>query len=222
MFNPSDIQIIRSHRKTLALHVSPDGTVVVKAPLFIFKRDITRFIEQHRDWIEQRLITVANHSKRREKKYQHGEVYLYIGKSYTLDIGNYQQIAVHEDTLRFPKALGFRIKKELETWYIRQAKKVITQQVEWYAKEMYAEYVNISYSDTSSKWGSCTHDNRLQFNWRLIMAPILTIKYVVIHELVHTKEKNHSAAFWSKVRYMSPTYRHQRNWLKEHGGMLVT
>ncbi len=74
---------------------------------------------------------------------------------------------------------------------------------------------------TKSQWGSCTHDNKLQFSWRLIMTPITVLNYVVIHELAHTTQKNHSRAFWDVVRRHCPSYNRQRKWLKEHGNSLV-
>lgn len=147
--------------------------------------------------------------------------YLYLGNTLTLKPGPYTEIAVSGSDLLFPQALLFRKEKELASWYIVQAKSVITRQLNHFAKEMGTGYTSVRFSDTQSKWGSCTHDNRLQFNWRLIMTPLMVLNYVVIHELAHTLEKNHTQLFWMKVRRLNPSYRQQVRWLKEHGESLV-
>jgi predicted metal-dependent hydrolase len=160
------------------------------------------------------MADTGNHSMRKE-----GE-YLFLGKTLTLKPGNYTSIAVKGDWLLFPQAALFRKDKELTSWYITQARALITRQTERYAKEMKTDFKEITFSDTRSQWGRCTYDNRLQFSWRLIMAPLLVLNYVVIHELAHTFEKNHTQMFWMKVRNFNPSYRQQIKWLKEYGTTL--
>jgi predicted metal-dependent hydrolase len=146
---------------------------------------------------------------------------LYLGKEYKLEIGNYSAIKIYEDKLLFPRAAQFRLAKELHTWYVAQARKIITEQVEYYSGQMKVIYTDLLFSETRSQWGRCTHENKLQFNWKLVMASLLTINYVVVHELAHIREKNHSRAFWSVVRLYNPSYRQQIRWLKDHGQSLI-
>lgn len=217
----SDIHIVRSHRKTISLHVRPDGTIEVKAPYLMPKFFITKFIQNNSDWIEKRSKMVQQKMDL-EKTYTHGEKFLFLGEEYSLEIGNHSEIAIKENKILYPKALEFRIKKEIENWYIRQAKSVISEETKRYALEMNTTFQNITFSDTKSQWGRCTYDNRLQFSWRLIMTPLLVLRYVVIHELAHTFERNHSYLFWSKVRSVNPSYKQQIKWLKENGNTLVS
>lgn len=146
---------------------------------------------------------------------------MYLGMEIQLKFSNSSEIRLEKDKLLFPKALEFRIQKSLQTWFKNQAQRLITQQVEYFARQMRTNYTELTFSDTKSQWGRCTHDNRLQFSWRLIMTPITTINYVVVHELAHTLERNHSKTFWSIVRRYCPSYNRQRNWLKEHGNSLI-
>lgn len=215
-----DPQIVRSNRKTLTLQILPDATILVKAPMKISLRVINQFLDKHQNWIDQRLKLVEKR-KVTKKQYIEGEEYWFLGEKYQLKFGNYTQIQVHGEHLLFPVALQFRAKKELENWYIKQAKKIILIQLELYAGQMDAKYKSVTFSDTKSQWGRCTRDNRLQFCWRLVMAPILAINYVVVHELTHTTEKHHQRSFWSKVRFFNPSYRQQIKWLKENGKSLV-
>lgn len=215
-----EITIVRSHRKTLALQVLPDGTIEVKAPYLIPGFMVRQFVANNASWIEKKKAAIGK-KRAFEKTYVDGEAFLFLGNTYTFTIGNYTSIAIQEKKLLFPKALLFRAKKEIESWYIAQAKALITKQTHMYAKEMNTSFQSITFSDTKSQWGRCTHDNRLQFSWRLIMTPLLVVNYVVIHELAHTMEKNHSITFWRVVRSMMPSYKQQIKWLQTQGNTLV-
>jgi predicted metal-dependent hydrolase len=219
MPNSLDPQIIRSTRKTLTLQILPDASLIIKAPLFISQKEINSFLKEHQSWIEKKRALLASHIKK-DKQFREGEKYLFLGQEYLLKFGNYTSISINGEYLLFPQASVFRGEKELNSWYIKQAQKIIFEQVSHYGKLMDLSPSSISFSDTKSKWGSCTHDNRLQFNWRLIMAPILVINYVVVHELVHFTIKNHSSKFWDKVRHFNPSYRQQIKWLKKMGNAL--
>lgn len=214
-------KIVRSRRRTLALQILPDSTLIVKAPFFTPTFFINKFIQEHKAWIEKK-IELINKQRAQSKKLKNGKssTILFLGNEYIVHHGDYNAIRLKEDQFLFPQALRFRAKTEITNWYVKQAKHIITTQVEFYAKRMNAVYTDLKFSDTKSQWGRCTHDNKLQFSWRLVMAPLLVINYVVVHELVHTFEKNHSRAFWSKVRLYNPSYRQQIIWLKENGHSL--
>lgn len=209
-------KIIRSVRKTMSLHISSQGELVVKAPFFIPEKLINLFIKEKENWI---FKTMQKVKKVQNKTYQEGEEFLYLGDKYKLHIGNYKDISIN-GSLNFPNFMMFRAQKELTNWYIKEAKKLITSQVDYFSKKMGTKYKNIRFSDTSSKWGTCFPDNSLQFNWRLIMAPLMVLNYVVIHELAHTVEKNHGSRFWAKVDLYTPAYKQHRKWLNNNRHLL--
>ena len=101
------------------------------------------------------------------------------------------------------------------------AKKVIPEKVAYYARLMGVTYGRISIRRQKTRWGSCSREGNLNFNCLLMMAPPEVLDYVVIHELSHRMEMNHSARFWAQVEKMIPDYRVPRKWLKEHGGKLM-
>ncbi len=214
----SDIpfRVIKSKRRSMAIQVLRDGSVEVKAPNYIPKFLITSFVNSKKDWINKRVNYVLK-NKIEEKKFQDGEKFFYLGETYFLKLGDYTEVKIHGQNFLFPIALASRGKIVMEKWYIKQAKEVIRDQVDYCAKKMNVTYKSISFSDTKSKWGSCTHDNRLQFNWRLVLAPMIVLRYVVIHELAHTQNKNHSSDFWRMVKNHNPSYKQQIKWLKIHG-----
>jgi len=212
-----DARIIKSFRRSMSIQIGKDGIVLVKAPHGMPDFLIRRFIHSHQQWIEKHQTALAKKPKVPERKFAHGESFLYMGAEHKLHIGPHTSLSVKDGMILFPEFLTFRIQKELLSWYQRQAREIISTLVDEHALKMGVSYTELYFSVTTSKWGSCTHDNRLQFNWHLIMAPAIVIRYVVVHELVHTMIKNHSRAFWSKVEQYNPSYRQQRKWLRDHG-----
>lgn len=211
--------LFRQNRRSILIQIAPTGVVIVKAPHLLPKFLIDQFVERKKEWIAKHVRVTQTFPLRIKQTIEEGDTYFYLGNPYAIHIGLYKQITV-TDVLNFPKHLLFRGKKELTDWYIRQAKKIITERVHYYSGVMKANFKSITYSDTSSKWGSCAPDNALQFNWRLVMAPILVLDYVVVHELAHTKEKNHGKKFWNIVETYKPAYKQYRKWLKTNSNKL--
>lgn len=147
--------------------------------------------------------------------------YLYLGKQYLLEIRkNKKSIIELEDKLYIAGVNEKYIKKYLESWYKQQARKVIIERVYLYSNLSGLKFSSVNLTSATTRWGSCSSQKSLNFNWKLIMAPLEVIDYVVSHELAHLAELNHSKAFWERVRKMFPIYREYRTWLKRHGHTL--
>lgn len=212
-------QIIRSHRASISVQINREGKVIVKAPYLVPQFVINQFLHSKKEWIDKTLAKVSRHLPKK-RNYQEGEEFLFLGLPYKLHYYVGTEIVVKNGKLLFPKALEFRIEKELLEYFKKQAQDIIPKRVAQHAEKMKARYKNIFFSDTSSKWGTCFGDNTLQFNWRLIMAPLMVLDYVIIHELTHTTEKNHQDGFWRRVRLFTPAYRQHRKWLEENAHLL--
>ncbi len=212
--------IKRSRRQSIALQVTPGGELIVNAPLFTPNFIINQFIQRKSDWILDTLQKISI-KKVRSKEYKEGEEFWYEGLPRELKFYDGIEVAVREDEILFPIALRFRIHKELTDWFIRQARNRISQRVSYHAGKMNARYKSLLFSDTKTKWGTCGPDNSLQFNWRLIMAPLMVMDYVVIHELAHTKEKNHGINFWREVGKYTPAFKQHRKWLNSNNHLLT-
>lgn len=209
----------RSHRRSVAIQVTPNGHTIVKAPYLLPKFMIDQFVQKKASWIKKKVAIATKFPLQIKNTITEGDIYYYLGSPYAIHIGNYTHIGVTK-TINFPKHLLFRGKTELTNWYIKEAKRIITGRVDYFTPRMHTTHTRISFSDTTSKWGSCTPDNSLQFNWRLVMAPLIVLDYVVVHELAHTKEKNHGAKFWQIVASQKPAYKQHRAWLKENSNKL--
>ena len=104
--------------------------------------------------------------------------------------------------------------------YIETARSIFTQKAAYYARLIGVTYGRISIREQKTRWGSCSSKGNLNFNWRLIFAPEEVVDYIVVHELAHRKEMNHSRAFYNVVASVLPDYKVQEKWLKENGEKL--
>ena len=105
----------------------------------------------------------------------------------------------------------------LEQAYRRQAKARLEERAAYFASRMGVSYQRISVRAAKTRWGSCSAKGNLNFHWKLILMPPQVLDYVVVHELAHRKEMNHTPAFWAEVEKILPDYRERRKWLKTYG-----
>ncbi len=108
----------------------------------------------------------------------------------------------------------------LEGWYRQEARTLLTARAAQVAADLGVTYARLTIRDGRSRWGSCSSAGGLNFSWRLILAPPDVLEYLVVHELAHLRELNHSPRFWAIVAEHCPEYRLQQRWLKDHGAML--
>lgn len=141
-------------------------------------------------------------------KIEYSKNYFLKPKAYFKD----DAIIVHTSELQ-PKSYQAVLKKFLLDF----SKKEIKNRVENIAKTNGFEFNNIAIRDQSTRWGSCSSKKNLNFNWRLIFGPEEVLDYVIVHELCHLKEMNHSKNFWNLVASIMPDYKQRRNWLKSNG-----
>lgn len=219
MVNIKINKIIRSKRKTVALLINPDATLTVKAPFQTPLSNIEEIVIKKSNWIEKKVKEIIARPQHIKKEFVDGESFQYLGKAYRLKVSNVPFITLGE-YLFFPKSNKQNINEEIINWYKQQAEKIIKSRVDWYAKKIGLNYSLIKISDAQRRWGLCGKNNNLSFNWRLIMAPLKIIDYVIVHELLHIDEKNHSKRFWNKIKIILTNYKQSRDWLKENGYLL--
>ncbi|RHR24176.1 M48 family peptidase [Clostridium sp. AF19-22AC] len=106
--------------------------------------------------------------------------------------------------------------------YIKIARDIFTQKTAYYASILNVTYGRISIREQKTRWGSCSSEGNLNFNWRLIFAPEEVLDYIVVHELAHRREMNHSQAFYAIVKSILPDYKKSQKWLRDNGRSLWT
>jgi predicted metal-dependent hydrolase len=206
----------------LALQVTLDGQVIVRAPKGVSKKVIDDFISGHVEWIiKKRDRARALQKANPPKTFTDGETYYYLGRIYKLFMVNQATPGLYFDNgFYLAKSSGENARSLLIKWYTQQAKKIISERAEYYKTITGLAFNRISITNAESRWGSCGANNNIRFSWRLVMAPFDVIDYVVVHELVHIQVKNHSKEFWGKLEKIYPIYRKSRLWLKENGRYL--
>jgi predicted metal-dependent hydrolase len=215
-------KIIRSKRKTLAILVKPDGSVQVRAPMRTSNLVIEQFIEKNKDWIEKHRAKALATLPPPPRQYGTRESFPYLGIAYPLEIVEKQRKPlILDETFKLSASHLDSAASAFERWYREQARQILTERVEFFARQYGFQHKGIRITSARTRWGSCSSTGSLSFSWRLIQAPLTVVDYVVVHELVHTVIHNHSKRFWQRVETIMPDYQEHRRWLREHGQDLL-
>ncbi len=220
-----EIKIVRSRRKTIALIVQSDGSLLVRAPLRVTQRQIMDVVQQQAEWVRTRQEAARQRAAAAPPKaFVEGEIFNYLGQPYRLVIANAARPALALDAqagqFRLAPAAQPGAAALFDAWYRRQARQVFTERVAFYARQIGLQPQKLRISSARTRWGSCSSRGTLSFTWRLVMAPLPVIDYVVVHELCHLQVRNHSKDFWNKVRAVMPDYKERARWLRVNGHLL--
>ena len=217
-----EYNVIYAARKTLTITVERDRSVVVRAPHGTPPEKIDAIVERKKLWLYEKTRHAQKHDRPlKPREFISGSTVLYLGRNYRLEIVSEEFDGVlFDQKFLISKSSAAQTQELLREWYLKKAKEKLTPRARSYARHMGVRYNDILISDLKYRWGSCTPKNNLNFNWRLIKAPLRVIEYVVVHELTHLREPNHTADFWAVVRNQLPDYLKSKEWLKRAGGLL--
>lgn len=203
----------RARRLTIRLDVY--GNVLVTAPIRFPKYKIAQFVESARDWINM------HRQKMQLKPVLFSSQHVYIfGKKYTI-----QKTKNRDGSIRIsgsmvyiaPLSVSDNLVPFISKWLKAQASTYIAKRTYALAEKMETPFKNIAFKQQKTRWGSCSSDKNLNFNWKLIHAPKPVIDYVIIHELAHIKYMHHKRSFWDFVAKFDPNYPLHRRWLSKYG-----
>lgn len=213
--------IERSKRKTLSLTVLKDGNVIVKAPISMSDKTINKFIEDKQDWIREKLLIVKENKSKFEDILNLSK-FLLFGNRYKVLKSQVKQIETNEkfEIVIPSKIEDDKVIKTLVAWYKKIAKKILTERLEFIEDRIRLKSSAIKFSDSKGRWGSCNSFGVIHLNWRVVMLPPKIIDYVIVHELCHLKQMNHSKDFWSLVAKFMPGYETQKKVIKEYSFLL--
>jgi predicted metal-dependent hydrolase len=211
-------------RRKLTISVERDRLIVVHAPEGISEEKIRQVVESKRQWIYEKIAHPQKYQFLPHppgKELVSGESAPYLGRQYRIEVVK-TGLAEVRFAQRFfiPATQGENREEALREWYISKAREKIIPRVKVHAHELGVDISGIKIVDNRFRWGSCTLKNNVNFNWRLIKAPMFVIDYVIVHELAHLMEANHTPRFWNMVRAQAPTMSKARAWLKDNGQLL--
>jgi predicted metal-dependent hydrolase len=194
-------------RKKISIHIDSLGLITVKAPKDTSEEIILSRVEQHGKWILEQLRSNAPTRQTPEpREYQEAGKFLYLGKEYLL----------HE-LIETGELDAEELKKKLKKFYFSSLKKIAGERITRYQTLLKVKLKTIEIVESRTKWGSCSSDKKLTFNYRLAMAPVEVIDYVIIHELCHLLHMNHDRSFWRRVGSIMPDYKEKEAFLARHG-----
>lgn len=217
-----DYQLIFSRRKTIGLTIERDNRLVVRAPEGTTLAQVQDALASKALW----LYRQRRHARRYpidppRKEFVTGESLLYLGRHYRLE--------VLDEPLNGVRFCGkFQISRDagsgaallLRGWYEDRARQRLSIRARAFARQLGVSFNALTISDLKYRWGSCTPQDNLNFNWRVIKAPTFVLDYLVVHELAHLLEANHTRRFWTIVAVQVPRWEEAKAWLKQSGALL--
>ena len=209
-------KIIKSKRRTLSLSINENAELIVRAPNQISNKRIEEFIIEKSKWINKNKNLMQS---RINEMNNSDSDYLFLGNIYPL-------IKVYEN----PNKIDFngtefitsienqdKFKASLKSWYKIKFKEIAIPRLNYFSDKYNLKINQVRFKNQKTLWGSCSSKNNINLNYLLVMAPMLVIDYVIIHELVHTVHKNHSENFWNAVETIMPDYKKAKKWLNKNG-----
>ena len=211
-----DYTLIRSKRKTVGIYIH-NGAVEVRAPLKYPKAAIDKFVVSKESWIIEKLTLSQKRMEQRQAfTLNYNTAILFRGDLYPLKAKAGTRAGFDGECFYFPPNLNSNQLKEVCVQMYRRLGKIhFTDRVELYAGQMGVAPAGVKVSGAKTRWGSCSSRRSINFSWRLIMADDDVIDYVVVHELAHLIQMNHSSKFWRIVENILPDYRKRRLRLRE-------
>jgi len=223
-----EVQIERTNRKrTISLQVK-DNKLIVKAPRTATRKSLDDLIQRKQSWIKKRAILNFEEQNLKNREFINNEKFYFRGNEYRLSLilGRNKAVKIAGGLLIVTyiddqSILRSTIKSLLEEWYLKESTKILKARTEELAQQMSVQPSGITVKNYNSKWGSCSANNKISYNWRIIMAPDCIVDYLIIHELSHIIEPNHSKNFWQQVENYCEDFQKKRKWLRENGHKLV-
>jgi len=223
-----EFELIRRKRKTMGISIEPPNIVKVAAPFKVPEYIILEKVLGKADWIIKKLDEFSAKGITTTKKaFQTGELFLYLGENYALNIvldAKYKRpiIELQGKEICIHTSLDDKDKLRIamEKWLRKKAMEVISERVKYFQRYFSKVPIGIVIKEQKKRWASCTGKDKLLFNWRCVMASGEVIDYIVLHELCHMVHKNHSKDYWNLVSSLMPDYKKKQDWLK-HNGVLM-
>jgi predicted metal-dependent hydrolase len=216
-----NVKLIRSRRnKRMCIRVDRCGTSVI-SPVNQDIESIRNFVTHNNAWILKKTKFYTNLNNKLEYSPLQKDEIIYLGKKYKMKFvkDTFQYTVLSENLMKITFHVKDRrsCKRNIVNWYREQTKKVLDNKVPLLGKKLSISYGRVRIGSQKLRWGSCSKEGNLNFNFLLSSLPTNIIDYIIIHELFHLVEFNHSDHFWELIEHAFPTYKDCRTWLKKNG-----
>ena len=209
-------KIIKSKRRTLSLSINENAELIVRVPNQISNKQIEEFIIEKSKWINKNKNLMQS---RINEMNNSDSNYLFLGNIYPLIKVNENPNKIDFNGTEFITSIENqnKFKASLKSWYKIKFKEIAIPRLNYFSDKYNLKINQVRFKNQKTLWGSCSSKNNINLNYLLVMAPMIVIDYVIIHELVHTVHKNHSANFWNAVEAIMPDYKKAKKWLNKNG-----
>ncbi len=213
--------IVRSYRKTLCLSISKNGELIVRAPKKLDMQYIMNFVKEKEKWIIKKQKEMRENTNKNNNIINYN-IFLYLGREYKkIEMDGVKKVEISKNNIIFPKHIE---KKEMlicaQNFYINATKDLLKDRVKYFSELMNLSYTSVSIMNNKTRWGSCSSKGELKFNLRISMLPCKMIDYIIIHELAHLIEFNHSKKFYKIIACIMPKWESVRKDLKNYDYLL--
>jgi len=218
MENVFEYTVKRSSRKTVAIMISRNGEIKVKAPYDITENEITNIINSKNNWIRKSLKKFNNDSEKFVlPDFKEGEAFPFKGKYYRVRFVNNTDNAISlEEEFLINEKYSEKVKEVLKYFYKMRADTHLKKRIKELSEITGLRYKDVKITSGKTRLGSCTNNNRIRLSYFLVMLPEEISDYIIYHELVHIAEKNHSQKFWKYVESFVPDYNIRKKWIKDN------
>ena len=212
-------EIIRSRRRTLSISIDSFGRLIVRAPIRFDEERIFAFLKEKESWILRKQAERKGAGMDLPPDNLDGYEFLLLGKKTKIQLveGTKVGFDAEQNVIYLPHK---NAKERIVKWLKENAKRILATVTQQKAKEMQTTFQSVSISSAKTRWGTCSFDNKIRYSFRLLYAPKEVVEYVAVHELAHTKHKNHSPQFWAEVTKYVPDWKQKRKWLKTHAVLM--
>ncbi|MBT3938753.1 MAG: M48 family metallopeptidase [Pelagibacterales bacterium] len=221
-----NIKIKKTNRIRTVSFLVKNQELLISVPKFISNKEIDRLILSKINWINKKLSSEKLNTPLIAKSFVNGEKLMFFGKNYSLKLEEscFTNIVLDLNNI-IVSSMDInnqdKVKNIIRNWYIVESKKYLIKTNSYYEKLIGVSTRKLLFGEYKSKWGSCNSQKRVSYDWRIIMAPIEVIHYLVIHELCHIIHPNHSQYFWMLVEKYMKDYKLHKKWLKLNSNKLV-
>lgn len=224
-----DYSIYKQDRKDIRIVVDIVNGVVVYTPKTITEEEVRDVLYGKARWIHGKLQELADVKVDvAPKEFVSGEKLLYLGRKYRLKV--YREIQKNA-TIGFKQGkfiatvpsdwkqekIQTILEKKLISWYRKYGLKKIHERADYFEQLLGVKAKSIQLKTQHKRWGTCTPEGNIYLNWRIVMAPVRVIDYIVVHELAHLRIPEHNQRFWNLVRSILPDYEEYKEWLRIYG-----
>ncbi len=211
--------LVRENRKTLSIMIDRQGEMHIKAPKNYPLKDILEFVKQKQKWISSKQNEIKKVNENNKDFLDYSKI-LYLGQTYEPVFAQTDAPVLQDNLFLIPEKYAGNMRNKLSKWLKERAIGVVENRLLYLSNLFNLDFSSVKLINSRVRWGTCDSNHNLSFNWRIIMLPPNLVDYIIVHELAHLKEMNHSKMFWYAVSKMMPSYDIERKKLKQSSFVL--